>query len=251
MNFFGRDAYMVGDNSNEGYIPGNAEPLEMRTAREAEGAVRLAGLQSNAKILDIPCGYGRHSIHLASKGYDVTGLDINEEHLSAAREMACDVRATFLQRDMRNIGSDLYGEFDGVLNLTLSFGFFDDADNRRTAKEFYNALKRGGNLVLHSDVSPEIFAGEHYKAREVRTLRDGRLLHIEEVLENGRLNGIWTIIDNGIERQLTPYSVQIYSADQFQELFKTTGFKEVKIFGSFDGEKFGTESKEIICVARK
>jgi|SRR3989338_5217491 len=250
MKFFGKNEYMIGDNSIEGYLPGKNEALEARTAREADGAVRLAGLKERDSILDVPCGYGRHSIHLAKRGYNVTGLDINTEHLDAARQRASG-SVRFLQRDMRDIGSDLYGHFDAVVNLTLSFGFFGDDDNIRTAQQFYDALKDGGKLVLHSDVSPEILAGRHYKTQETRTLRDGRQLRIDEWVENERLNGIWTIVDGKDEKQLTPYSVQIYSADEFRELFKIVGFSDVKIYGSFEGEKFGADSREIIGVGRK
>lgn len=251
MNFFGRSAYIIGDDSVEGYLPGAKESLEARTEREADGAVDLAELTHGCRILDIPCGYGRHSIYLANKGYRVTGIDINPEHLDEAKKHDLSRSVNFLMRDMRYIGSDMASQFDAVFNLTLSFGFFDVADNFRTAQQFYDALKVGGKIVLHSDVSPEILAGKYYQTHETRTLRDGRRLRIDEIIEDGRLNGCWTIINGDKELRLTPYSVQIYSADEFRKLFRDVGFRAVDIYGSFKGDKFCDESKEIICLGRK
>ena len=37
-----------------------------------------------ATMLDVACGKGRHSIHLAEKGFDVTGIDLSEESIAEA-----------------------------------------------------------------------------------------------------------------------------------------------------------------------
>ena len=44
-------------------------------------------LQGNEKILDLACGYGRHSLELARRGYDVTGIDITSEYIEYATEI--------------------------------------------------------------------------------------------------------------------------------------------------------------------
>src|SRR5205823_1244030 len=81
--FFGTK-YMEGDDSLEGFLS-TPHTLSMRTARELEGVMRLLSLSEAASILDCPCGYGRHSIPLAKKGFEVIGSDINREMLDAAR----------------------------------------------------------------------------------------------------------------------------------------------------------------------
>lgn len=45
-------------------------------------------LQGNERILDLACGYGRHSLELARRGYDVTGIDITSEYIKYATEQA-------------------------------------------------------------------------------------------------------------------------------------------------------------------
>ena len=59
--FFG-DFYMQGDDSKEGYLISKKQNLKQRTTAEVDGVIRLLDLKQKSKILDIPCGYGRHSI---------------------------------------------------------------------------------------------------------------------------------------------------------------------------------------------
>jgi len=40
------------------------------------------------RVLDVGCGEGFHSIYLASKGFDVTGIDISENAIKFAKENA-------------------------------------------------------------------------------------------------------------------------------------------------------------------
>src|SRR5256712_9947028 len=58
----------------------------------ARGAVRwivgVAGLRPGARVLDSPCGFGRHAVALARLGYKVTGVDFNETELGRPHEAA-------------------------------------------------------------------------------------------------------------------------------------------------------------------
>src|SRR3989344_3455024 len=89
--FFGSQ-YMQGDDSITGYLPGKYESLEERTQREVNGTVRLLHFNGGESIIDVPCGYGRHSIELAKRGYKVDGYDLNQEHLiEASKRMVANI----------------------------------------------------------------------------------------------------------------------------------------------------------------
>lgn len=49
-------------------------------------ALKKAGITPPAAILDLPCGTGRLSLHLAQQGYRVTGMDISRAMVSRAEE---------------------------------------------------------------------------------------------------------------------------------------------------------------------
>ena len=83
---------------------------------------------------------------------------------------------------------------------------------------------------------------------------EGGLLHIDEYYDpqTKRLNGSWRIDCNGsVVASLTPYSVRIYSADEFKQMAKEVGFRDIEVCGSFDRSKFTPDSKELIIIAKK
>ncbi len=79
FGFFG-DFYMNGDASLEGYLIQKKQTLHERTLAEVQGIRNLLNTDGG-KLLDCPCGYGRHSIELAKQGFDVVGVDLNTDHL--------------------------------------------------------------------------------------------------------------------------------------------------------------------------
>jgi SAM-dependent methyltransferase len=268
--FFGAN-YMCGDNSVEGYLPEHQELLEERTRREVDGVERILELEPFSRVVDVPCGYGRHSIELSNRWYEVIGVDINEQHLNAAREKVTMLparqhpkypgfakrknTAQFINQDMRTLCDALHEPSDALINMFYSFGFFaSDADNVRTMQQFHMALKgNGGKFLMHTDVSPEMFAANHYRMSEARTLRDGGKLYIEENFdpETKRMTGVWIINRNGQETVLTPYSVRLYSTVELRTMARHVGFRRVTFFGSFMGDPFHPESAELVMVAER
>ena len=77
----------------------------IKVEREVNFLIKILNLSKNSKILDLPCGQGRHSILLAKKGYMVTGVDLSKTLLNSARKSAkkekVDLR--LIRKDMRKI----------------------------------------------------------------------------------------------------------------------------------------------------
>lgn len=250
--FFGTK-YMEGDDSLEGFqsIP---QTLHMRTAQEVEGIVRLLSLSPGASILDCPCGYGRHSIPLAERGFKVVGSDINQEMLDAAHRNANGTgNLQFAREDMLELKYD--SRFNAVINMFLAFGFFEDEnDNARVLSNFFRALMPGGKFLLHTDVNVGRITSGKYKFHETRNLRSGRKLEIVESFDpvQKRLNGQWILIDpTGVREELPPYSCRIYTGDEITELCESAGFASVQLYGGWNGTGLETDSEEMIVVAAK
>lgn len=103
------------------------------------------------RILDLCCGSGRHAARLAELGYRVTGIDRDQNAISVAQGRA--QTATFHCLDMRAIGQ-LGEQFDGVLSLWQSFGYFSPAENDTVLRDTHAVLRPGGRLlidVFHAD----------------------------------------------------------------------------------------------------
>src|SRR3954462_14549733 len=68
------------------------------TAAEVDFVIRMTGLSAGDRVLDVPCGSGRHTLELARRGYRVTGLDVSAEAVAHARAVAAAER---LEVDLR------------------------------------------------------------------------------------------------------------------------------------------------------
>ena len=250
--FFGH-GYMEGDNSLEGYLDQD-QTLAERTNTEVAGVLRLLGLQPGQRLLDCPCGYGRHSISLARRGIEVIGADINTHELSVACSCVTDLpNLQFIKNDMRFLFFHDY--FDAVINMFYSFGFFeDDETNIQVLRYFYTALKPGGRFLMHTDVNiPRIMSGK-YKFVERRSLCSGKTLEIIDTYDPNtkRINGLWTLIHPDSRTEvLTPYSVRVYTQEEFTGWCKEVGFTKITAYGDWHGAPLTEESEDMIIIAEK
>src|SRR5438034_1082064 len=139
---------LFGDEYSQTYA---AQFSEERTAGEVAGIETLLGLPRGSRILDLACGYGRHAIPLAERGYEVTGQDLSEVFLERARAEATSraVAARWVHGDMRHIPFD--NEFDAVINIFTAFGYLEfEEEDQRVLDQVYNTLRPGGRFLLET-----------------------------------------------------------------------------------------------------
>src|SRR5947207_10667210 len=91
-------------------------------AADIDRVVKLSGVARGA-ALDMGCGAGRHSIALARKGFQVTGVDQSPFLLTKAREKSLGAPVEYVQADMRKFSRP--GAFDLAVSMYTSFGYFD------------------------------------------------------------------------------------------------------------------------------
>src|SRR5437899_1176355 len=79
-------------------------------ARAVQWILGRTGLTRGTAVLDAPCGFGRHSVEFALRGYHVTGVDFSETEirLYAAHELRA------MLRPERWSQADVYGALDGT-----------------------------------------------------------------------------------------------------------------------------------------
>jgi SAM-dependent methyltransferase len=99
---------------------------------------------AHSRMLDLGCGSGRHSKYLASKGFDVTGIDLAASSIRQAKRSETG-KLRFYRHDMRiPFGRNA---FDNVFNFFTSFGYFDDpSEDHKVVNNIYSALKPGGSI---------------------------------------------------------------------------------------------------------
>jgi 2-polyprenyl-3-methyl-5-hydroxy-6-metoxy-1,4-benzoquinol methylase len=97
--------------------------------------------KADAQLLDLACGRGRHAVQISARGYDVTGLDLSPENITAAQQHA-HVGLRFYVHDMRVPLQ--CGPFDFVLNLFTSFGYFQEESENVVALRNTAGRQSGG-----------------------------------------------------------------------------------------------------------
>ncbi len=212
-----------------------------RDEAEAEQLVDLIERElapaQNAHILDIGCGRGRHARALARRGYQVTGLDLSEDAIAAARSQATaeglDAHLSFEVGDMRTPLCD--GCADGVVNLFTSFGYFEsDAENERALSAMATALRPGGWFLQDFLNAPQV--AESLGASEYET-ENGHTIHQDRWIDDGRVNKKITIHHDG-QTDTFQESVRLYTLSDLKEMYARVGLSLETVFGDYNGSKY-------------
>lgn len=88
-------------------VVGFASPEQ--TEKEIHFVKNTLKWPKTAKILDLCCGYGRHTYLLAkSSDYHIAGLDLSDHYLDIAKTKFSHPRVTYVKGDMRNIPFENY-----------------------------------------------------------------------------------------------------------------------------------------------
>jgi SAM-dependent methyltransferase len=135
------------------------------------------GLLTGAALLDLCCGPGKYAVELAHEGFEVVGLDLNQQYVAMARLVAAMERVAigFLAGDMRCI--PFVNHFDAVINVGTSFGFFDrQAEDQRVIESVARSLKPGGVFLL--EMGNRDYYLKHFVAKDWRKLEGGGVIVI-------------------------------------------------------------------------
>jgi SAM-dependent methyltransferase len=198
------------------------------------------------KILDLACGKGRHSVYLNSKGLDVTGVDLAPESIDFANQFGNE-RLRFAVRDMREPVS--VSEFDFVLNLFTSFGYFkNDDDNTKTICSIATSLKPNGIFVLDFFNSKKVVRQLiDHEEKEI----EGINFHISKRLENGFIMKSINFDDKHQHFSFYERVKALYLND-FEKYISEAGLKILSVFGDYNLREFDKiNSDRLIIIAQK
>jgi SAM-dependent methyltransferase len=219
---------------------------EATAKQEINAMVSVLGLPAGSRVLDLACGKGRHSIHLADLGFDVTGLDISDESITYARQMERE-NLGFYQHDMRLPFRSNY--YDAVLNIFTSFGYFKRMrENELAIRNMQHNLKPGGVLLL--DFLNADFVRAGMVPRETKVI-DGTTFLIKKRTQDGFIFKTISFEAEGRKMEHTE-QVQLLTPDHFETLCTTAGLKMEQRFGDYNlSEYHAASSPRFIFTARK
>jgi SAM-dependent methyltransferase len=220
-----------------------------RTQIEIDFIIRELDLKEPKKILDIACGYGRHANRLALLGHEVTGLDINEKFLSMAREEAERLGANvqYFLKDIREM--DYNEEFDVVISMFTSFGYYEDDDNFKILENVAKALKKGGKFLL--DIMNRDFIIRNFLPYVVIEKDKNYMIDFNflDILD-GRIYDKRIVLRNGKIKE-KPFFVRVYAPTEIKLLLQMAGLKVLKFLGGFDSSPLTINSRRMIVISEK
>jgi SAM-dependent methyltransferase len=228
------------------------EPHVGHLARGEVEAVAKLLPSGGGDLLDLACGWGRHAVRLARRGFDVTGFDHSHFLLEEGRRRAASrgVEVRWVQGDMRNL--PFREEFDAVVCLFSSLGYFlNDADDLSVIRGIHDALRPGGVFVLdtmHRDLIAREFA-----ERDWWTTPDGDLVWVERDFDPvaGMSEEIlrWRTSDGSSGEKR--HALRVRSATEWDALLRSGGLEPVDWLGGWDLAPFDPSAPRLVVRARK
>lgn len=229
------------------------EPLfdVVQDRKEVARLVDLLELPSGARVLDCPCGQGRHAHLLAEAGFRVDGLDYSSTLLKVATKRGSGPTLRYTKGDMRELPSKWTGRFDAVVNLFTSFGFFDSPrDDLVVLEEFARVLKPGGVLIWHGGSRDGVMA--KFLARDWWSTADGTVFGQERQFDplSGflEITSTWRGPQGDGERS---HRIRLYSASELASRMQEVGLVVEQAFSGWTSRPLTRRAGEMLLVARR
>lgn len=220
------------------------------TPEEVDNLLAMIDPEPGSRVLDCPCGPGRHTLELARRGFQVTGVDRTKTYLNSARRQAEaeGLSPEFVLDDMRHFRR--IGAFDVVLSMFTSLGYFDEqAENRQVLENYYASLRDGGVLLL--EMSGKEVLARIYRRRDWHQVDDAFLLEERDVVDEWRrMSSRWILLKDGLATEKR-FSHWIYSASELAAMLSDSGFSQLAFYGDLAGAPYDQEARRLVAVAHK
>jgi len=217
------------------------------TRPEVDFLDRILQVGPGAKLLDVPCGNGRHAHELAKRGHSVTGVDLSVEAIEEAQKVASSA-CRWKAGDMCDL--PWASEFDGAYCVGNSFCYV----NRDGAVQFLRAvaktLKPGGRFVLDTGMAAESILPNLIRSRWFRVGDIFMLSENQYDATESRLDIQYTFIQAG-KVDTRPASYYCFTVAELRRMHAEAGLEPVEQMGSFGGEAYQLGSPRLILVSRR
>ncbi len=244
-------------NINDSFFDGYYKQIwksvipEELTVKEVDFILSYFNLQQGSKVLDLMCGYGRHSIALAKKGLTVMAVDNQGDYIDEIQQIAQSENLP-LTAVKAGIGSYRSGDiFDLAICMGNSLQFFDEAGVAEILTNTAAQLAKGGKLLINSWSVAEI-AMKNFQSKSWNQIGELKFLTSSEYhFQPTRIEVVSTIItpDGSIEeKKAIDY---IYSINEMEAMLKMAGFQLQEMYSIPGRKKFTPGEPRIYIIAEK
>lgn len=220
------------------------------TISEVNFLITSLNLQPNARLLDIPCGFGRHAVELAKRGFQLTGVDISAEYVAQLTERVRSEQLPIqvLQGDILTM--DIGRAYDGAYCMGNSFGYVDYEGMNAFVEKVASALKPGARFVVHSGMVAESILSHfpetgHYVLGDL-TMDIRNTYAIEE---SCMLTELTYTKENQVE--VHHFKHYVYTLAEIKRLLKRHNMHTIAVYQSTDSQDYQLGDRQLYLVAEK
>jgi len=218
----------------------------------------LKDLKPNARVMDLACGTGAYSIELARRGYEVVGLDLDNEMIKLAERKKGNLSVSFLAKDMRDAAENFQGDkYEMIFCIGNSIVHLEDKDQiEELISDSYELLDENGILGIQiinfdrilKDKVEKLPTIDRYNEgvkfiRKYRHKENESKIFFETELEMSK-NGIVERYDNSVT--LIPLQ-----SEELLKMLVNAGFHKISLYGDFLENDFNDKSYALVIRAYK
>lgn len=219
------------------------------TLADAAFATRHLDVGAGARLLDVPCGAGRHALQLARSGYEVTGVDISKDAIARAAQAAAEegLQAAFVQADMLHFRAD--EPFDGAVCLGNSIGYFEPDQTLSFLRRLASNLRPRARFVLDTSICAESALPIQQQGRYVF---EGGCYEAERGYDPQRslLKTRATLTLDGVSHELA-YQHHVITSGELVRLLAVAGLTTLGLYADADDAPFVAGSPRLLLVASR
>jgi SAM-dependent methyltransferase len=237
-----------------------------RIRREAPLLERVLGDGPSRRVLDLGSGPGDHARFLASRGFDVVGVDASESMLQMATEEAVSENVRFIQGDFRELEQLVEGTFGGAICLGNVLPHLTEEDDLRAIARGLGATLEKGAQILLQMLNYQRMVAQKERALPVnfRANPDGageivflRVMTLPDAERHVRFFPTTLRLDPDAEEPVSVIAtkkveLRAWDRGDIVRIFGESGIEESEALGAFDGVMFDPEtSRDLIWIGRK
>lgn len=248
----------ISDNWYETFFQGiNCELWEKAvspewTKQEVDFLISELNIKQGQHLLDIPCGFGRHSIELAKRGYQLTGIDISETFIKPLNEKIKSEKLPIhtIQADILSVKFD--NTFSGAICMGNSFGYFNFEKMKLFVEKVSSSLKVGSKFVINSGMIAEsilpnfsIYQNKSFTVGNI-TMDITNIYNVEDSYMISNL-----LFTKEGKREEHSFKHFVFTLGEVKRLLKLFGLKTIATYSSLSKEEYKLGDQQIYIVAEK
>ncbi len=211
------------------------------TRKDVDFICDVLELHEGAKVLDLFCGAGRHSLELARRGYSVTGIELNLDYLKLAKRSGKEFAnpPNFIHGDVRSVD---FGEgYDAAIIMFQSFGYFSDNEDKLVLGKVFDALKTRGRFLL--EILNRDWILKNFVEIQESVIDGIRVVEKREfdVLTSRNNFSIQRYEKDGIVTKRGSW--RLYSADEINNILVGIGFRFVGGYSNLEKEPLTKDTR--------